>query len=239
MHIRSMLFACVASIGLVGPTAAADMPAAPIRTVSEAFGWGAFYIGGHAGWAFGSAKGDYTGFIVPPTPAMVFYNFDLQPSGPVVGGHIGYNRIFGRWLIGIEGDIGGVFDARDRGYDPAGSGRYDEIEVLWNAHLRGRLGHAFNDSLIYVAGGLALAGVKASHFAPGVALWSQTDTRAGYSIGAGAERRVGRWRVRIEYLFDHFASERFDWVAGTRYSNSDLSLHTIRAGVSIPIGNPI
>jgi outer membrane immunogenic protein len=168
---------------------------------------------------------------------MVFYPFDLKPDGPTVGGHIGYSLQNGPWVYGIEGDVSGVFNAHARAFDPAGSGRYDEIEVLWTAHIRGRLGHLLSgDCLIYVAGGLALAGVKASHFAPGVQLWSQTDVRTGYSVGGGVEKAFGNWRLRAEYLFDGFASKRFDWVAGTRYSNSDLSLHTGRVGFSYLFG---
>jgi opacity protein-like surface antigen len=202
-------------------------------------GWAGFYVGGTVGWTFGSAKGDYTGAlppVPPPVPAMVFYTFDLKPSGPTVGGHAGYSWQNGPWVFGIEGDISGVFNAHDRAFDPAGSGRYDEVELLWTAHLRGRLGHVFGGCLWYVAGGLALAGVKASHLAPGVQLFSQDDVRTGYSIGGGAEKAFGNWRLRAEYLFDGFASKRYDWVAGTRYSNSDLSLHSVRVGFSYLFG---
>jgi outer membrane immunogenic protein len=170
---------------------------------------------------------------------MVFYTFDLRPSGAALGGHVGYNRQVGPWVFGIEGDIAAIIDAHSRAFDPAGSGRYDEVAVLWSAHVRGRIGHTFTDCLIYLAGGLALADVKASLFAPGMPLWSQTETRVGFSIGGGFEKRLGWWRLRLEYLFDRFDSKRFDWVSGTRYSNSDLSLHTVRVGASFPLGGPM
>ena len=40
-------------------------------------------------WTFGSSEGDYTGVIV--VPPMVFYPFDLKPSGAALGGQLGYN----------------------------------------------------------------------------------------------------------------------------------------------------
>ncbi len=36
------------------------------------------------------------------------------------------------------------------------------------------------------------------------------------------------WIFRVEYLHDRFGSEHYDWVAGSRYSNSDLTLDTVR-----------
>jgi len=234
---------CLIVASPAGVAVAADLPpiAARLLTSATPTVWDGFYFGATVGWAFGSAQGDYTGARPPPpppppTPAMVFYTFDLNPSGPLAGVYFGYARQNGLWVYGIEGDLSAVFGAHDRAFDPAGSGRYDEVEVLWSGHVRGRIGRLIDAYLIYVGGGLALASVKASHFAPGVQLWSQTDIRAGYSIGTGVERAFGPWRLRAEYLFDWFANKRFDWVAGSRYSNSDLSLHTVRIGLARRIG---
>ena len=66
--------------------------------------WTGFYIGPTVGWTFASSKGDYTGVIVNPPPLMVYYPFDLKPSGAAIGGLFGYNFRYARWLYGIAGN---------------------------------------------------------------------------------------------------------------------------------------
>jgi opacity protein-like surface antigen len=83
-----------------------------------------------------------------------------------------------------------------------------------------------------VSGGAAFAGTEARHFAPsnvGGSLWFDTRILTGYSLGGGIEAfLLNNWIFRVEYLRDHFSSEHYDWVAGSRYSNSDLTLDTVR-----------
>ena len=116
--------------GAFGPAGAcADQArqtgAAPLAAPSNAApSWTGFYFGATAGYTFASAQGDYTGAPPPPPPVipMVFYPFDLNPSGTSLGGQLGYNFQYGAWVFGLEGDWSWVFSASDRGFDPAGSG---------------------------------------------------------------------------------------------------------------------
>ncbi len=199
--------------------------------------WSGFYLGPTLGWNFSSAKGDYTGLPPPPPPPapMVYYPFDLNPNGASLGGQIGYNFQFGAWVFGLEGDWSWVFSASDRAFDPAGSGRYDDVTLLWTGHARGRIGYLFNQYLLYFSGGAAFAGTEARHFAPsdvGGSLWFDTRVLTGYSLGGGIETFLtGNWIFRIEYLHDRFGNEHYDWVAGSRYSNSDLTLDTVRISI--------
>ena len=229
------------AVGCVSIAAkAADVaPAYPVKARTAAAlapTWTGFYIGPSVGWTFGSSDGDYTGIPAPVTP-MVFYPFDLKPSGAALGGQLGYNFQSGRWLFGIEGDMSWIVNADDRVWDPAGSPRYDEIKLLWTGHARGRIGYLFDQYLIYFAGGAAFAGTRNSHYGPTTTpgpgtLWSERRTRTGYSLGGGVEAALNaQWLVRAEYIYDHFGNEFFDWVPGTRYSNSDLTLNTVRVGV--------
>ena len=195
--------------------------------------WTGFYFGPTLGYTFASAQGDYTGLLPPPPPVvpMVYYPFDIDPGGASLGGQIGYNFQYGAWVFGIEGDWAWVFSASDRGFDPAGSGRYDDVTLLWTGHARGRIGYLFNQFLIFFSGGAAFAGTEAKHYVAdaGGTLYFDTRILTGYSLGGGIETLLaGNWIFRIEYLHDHFGSEHYDWVAGSRYSNSDLTLDTVR-----------
>lgn len=205
----------------------------PQAAVAAAPSFAGFYFGPTLGWNFASAQGDYTGIIIPPAPApMVYYPFDLKPDGGSVGGQVGYNWQFGAWVFGLEGDWSWVFSASDRGFDPGGSGRYDDVTLLWTGHARGRIGYLYNQFLIFFSGGAAFAGTEARHFAPsnvGGSLWFDTRVLTGYSLGGGIETfLLSNWIFRVEYLHDRFGNEHYDWVAGTRYSNSDLTIDTVR-----------
>jgi outer membrane immunogenic protein len=207
--------------------------AASAPAVAAAPSFAGFYFGPTLGWNFASAQGDYTGIIIPPAPApMVYYPFDLKPDGGSVGGQVGYNWQFGAWVFGLEGDWSWVFSASDRGFDPGGSGRYDDVTLLWTGHARGRIGYLYNQFLIFFSGGAAFAGTEARHFAPsnvGGSLWFDTRVLTGYSLGGGIETfLLSNWIFRVEYLHDRFGNEHYDWVAGTRYSNSDLTIDTVR-----------
>jgi outer membrane immunogenic protein len=206
--------------------------AAPVAAAAAAPSFAGFYFGPTLGWNFASAKGDYTGAPPPPPPPtpMVYYPFDINPSGGSVGGQVGYNFQYGAWVFGLEGDWNWVFSASDRGFDPAGSGRYDDVTLLWTGHARARIGYLYNQFLIFFSGGAAFAGTEAKHFVPaGNTLYFETRALTGYSLGGGIEGFLtNNWIVRVEYLHDHFGNQHYDWVAGTRYSNSDLTLDTVR-----------
>ena len=148
---------------------------------------------------------------------MVFYPFDLNPSGASLGGQLGYNFQFGAWVFGLEGDWSWVFSASDRGFDPAGSGRYDDVTLLWTGHARGRIGYLYNQFLIFFSGGAAFAGTEAKHYVPaGNTLYFDTRMLTGYSLGGGIEGFLtNNWIFRVEYLHDHFGNEHYDWVAGS------------------------
>ncbi len=126
--------------------------------------WTGFYFGPTVGYNFASAQGDYTGLIgtpVPPPP-MIYYPFDINPNGASLGGQAGYNWQFGAWVFGLEGDWSWVFSASDGGFDPAGSGRYDDVTLLWTGHARARIGYLYNQFLIFFSGGAAFAGTEPS-----------------------------------------------------------------------------
>lgn len=241
--LHAILLAFAAGSLSATNAAAADLARMPVKAqpaAPAAPSWTGFYIGGHAGYAWGSSDGDYRGENgpippPPPAPAIVSYPFGLNPAGALLGAHVGYNVQFGLWVIGLEGDWSWLFDAIDRVNDPAGSPRYDDIQVFWTSHARGRIGYLFGNTLVYFAGGAAFASTQNLHYGPAGATgasWFDTRLRTGYSLGGGFEHMFSpNWLLRLEYLFDKFGTESFTWAAG-RYTNSDLTLNTVRFGIS-------
>ena len=227
------------------PAQAADLgrmvAKAPPAAAPALPSWTGFYVGGNAGYVWGQSDGDYQGALPPlppappPTPAIIAYPFGLNPQGAALGAQLGYNVQFGLWVLGLEGDWSWLFNADDTIFDPAGTPRYDQIELLWTGHARGRIGYLFGNTLVYFAGGAAFASTRNTHYGPvggGGTSWYDTRLRTGYSLGGGFEHMLSpNWLLRLEYLFDKFDSENFTWAAG-RYTRSDLTLSTLRIGLS-------
>ena len=218
----------VASFGATSALAA-DLP---VRTYTKApvyvepvYNWSGFYIGGNAGYGWGRAATDGTqtgtqsvsefiafsgvpraGFPVVTPLATTPVTGRANVNGFIGGGQAGYNWQRGTWLFGLETDIQG---SGERGSSDAclvagcaiGTGLFTaNYKLDWFGTARGRVGFLPTDRvLLYATGGLAYGGVSAT--APLIPL-SWGSTRAGWTVGAGAEVAIDRhWSVKLEYLY--------------------------------------
>jgi outer membrane immunogenic protein len=207
------------------PTAPAPQPA-----VAAFPNWAGPYIGAHAGYLSGRSETSFPG-------ASEFHFVD--PKGFSGGLSAGYSMQWGRFVGGLEGDLSFV-DARatiNTGFAPDPSIAQLQSTIDWNSHWRARVGYAFDRTLLFVAGGLALAGVdnKAIDNGTGaVAAWS--DTRIGWTLGGGVEYRIApQASVRLEYLYDNYGASTLaaQTIGATTFPSreSKLDSHTLRAGV--------
>ena len=197
----------LASAGLLAlafaaqPTLAADLSRAPVMkapamVAAPLFNWSGFYAGvqGGKGWGDtehiqGSAR---TG------------EFDLD--GWAAGVTLGANWQFaGSWVFGLETDfswsaidaaIGDGIHGTGFGCDPSGC----RTEVKWFGTARARLGPTFGPLFPYLTGGFAYGKVHAE--ISGASIFDGTDTRTGWTAGAGLEYAFApNWSAKIEYLF--------------------------------------
>src|SRR5450830_1568815 len=150
-QMRKIIISVLAATTLgVGAAAAADIsrraPAAPMYAPAPVFSWNGFYIGANAGW--GWANTDVTnigGFNVVGSSNM---------NGFVGGGQIGYNwQGASPLVLGIEADFQGTGQSRS---DSALGITVDE-KLPWFGTVRGRIGYAFDRTMIYATGGLTYA----------------------------------------------------------------------------------
>jgi outer membrane immunogenic protein len=154
---------------------------------------------------------------------------------------------FGSNTIGIPVAVGPDFNAivtqtTNLGYD-----------LRWFGTFRGRAGVLVDpQTLLYATGGLAVGEFNYSSqattsiqvFTPGLAgttprgaplvfagaAASSSDTRVGWTVGAGIERKFSpNWSAKLEYLYMDFGSRTF--FAGTA-NQADVSFHDqiFRAG---------
>jgi outer membrane immunogenic protein len=185
-------------------------------------GWSGPYIGAFAGYSWIDLEydePDYPGFDRNP-------NIDGLTGGLLLG----YNHRFDSILVGVEADagLGDLSESPDR----SARNYYSAFDIDWNAHVRARLGLVSSSTLLYVAGGLALAGLTVDDREPG---WGEDDdTHVGWTVGAGIEQAIAKnLRVRIEYLYDDYGSEDYHISGFIPYrSNVDLTGNMIRFGLS-------
>jgi outer membrane immunogenic protein len=191
--------------------------------VMAATNWSGFYIGGNVGGQWGDAD-PKTSTIFSPTgyfanssvPAIAAAGAQKFNSSDVTGGFTaGYNWQVNQLLFGVEGDInwfgfrgGATSGAVYPCCGPTAFTINSSASADWLATIRARLGViATPDLLLYATGGAAIADVKANWaftdtFATAAESASLSDTRVGWTVGAGGEYRVGGgWSIKAEYLY--------------------------------------
>ena len=223
-----------ACVTLTAPVLAADMAPGPPLFASNP--WEGFYFGGHVGYAFGTSSYLSNPPGLPATGQVGLYGMDGQ-FGPLFGGlQAGYNHIAPSGLmVGFEAD----FSFPDRMHSnlpiafsgPGPSEVEDNIEIF--GALRGRIGYAFGDWLLYGSGGFAYD----RDLATSTDSFGNVDSvyfwRPGWTAGGGAEVRLTpNWSAKLEYSFMDFARAGIYFpIAGEHY-NSNLTLQTVQLGLN-------
>jgi len=165
------------------------------------YSWAGPYLGGTLGYEWGNVS-----------------NTGAKPSGIAGGVTGGYNWQSGNIVFGLEGDMQGT-GANDR------FANY-KFSNPWFGTVRGRIGYAFNNVLIYGTGGLAFGSLETESLITGL---QQSKTSAGYTVGVGAEVGIYQnWTAKIEYLYVNLSSNDYA-LTGTK---NGLDFGTVRLGVN-------
>jgi opacity protein-like surface antigen len=184
--------------------------AAPARAQAPpgAVNWAGPYVGLSLGGDWGSLGGSASvaptrAGAVPGSPAVPGSTVGLVHGGDTSvtgGGQVGYNWQLNNWVLGVEGDIKGGGPSTRTGVGAPGTsfpvGTSFNASSDFNASIRGRVGYAWQQFLLYGTGGVAFANatLRAS-YAPttigGVAVAgssaSGSTTLIGPTVGGGIE----------------------------------------------------
>ncbi len=209
--MKKLLLASAALIGTAAVASAADLPRRaappPVFTPVPVFTWTGFYAGFNAGYGFGTqddraptvigvpaASGLFTNAASGNTGVLAFGNRNNN-EGFVGGGQIGYNYQFtpgSGFVVGIEADAQYADFGRNRNRFAATPG-LNPGSLVFNPNgvssldyfgtVRGRLGYAFDRTLVYATGGFAYGAGGGRQF--GTA--STDDFQTGYAVGGGVE----------------------------------------------------
>jgi outer membrane immunogenic protein len=222
--MKRVLLSGVALAALVSAATAADIPrrverqvAAPVPYVAVAYNWTGFYVGINGGWGWG------TGSLSGPPPTG-----DMDSSGGLIGGTVGYNWQNGQIVWGVEADIdwsGIETDSRR-----CGVGVRCSVNNDWLGTARGRVGLAMDRWMPYITGGVAFGDVSASV----TGFQGKSDTRAGWTLGAGVEYAIAApWTAKLEYLYVDLGDFSCGRACGTSGPDKvEFRSHIVRAGLN-------
>jgi outer membrane immunogenic protein len=218
--------------------------------------WAGFYVGvnGGYGWDADSHKIDIT--TTPPLGGYPAITNGTDAKGGFGGGQIGYNWQ-GVWhphlVIGIEADIegSGIENSfQNRVLNGFGDTLHANKDLDWFGTVRGRLGYAFGNALVYGTGGFAFGGVKNQlvdvlTVPPTGTVTLQKDTTAtGYVVGGGIEYLISpRWSLKAEYQYIDLGSYKLSSPevppSGFTFSTNkiDNTFNTVRVGINYHFGS--
>jgi outer membrane receptor protein involved in Fe transport/opacity protein-like surface antigen len=162
------------------------LPSAP---ASDRYNWSGFYIGLNAGGAFG---------VNTVTASGGGGSASVKEPGFLGGAQVGANYQTGPVVWGFEAD----YDASTQNKSlPAGVLTGSTSQTPWFATLRGRVGMAFDRTLVYGTAGGA-AGELRSIVAIPAGTTNTTVTYGTWTAGGGVEYGItDNLSARVEYLY--------------------------------------
>lgn len=188
----------------------------PLVALKKPFDWSGFYIGGHLGgmlsdYDFGPYPEDVdigqqfneastnSLFELPPASGVATFfvpeRHETTDGSVIGGGQIGFQKQWGHWVFGVEGDFDRTSssatsfftDTASSSIIDIGEGTSTEIQLLgdseftarrkaemnWTASARGRIGFAQGPLLFYGTGGVAWAEVR---------VWANDRVRTAFTL---------------------------------------------------------
>ncbi|MGA2892247.1 MAG: outer membrane beta-barrel protein [Xanthobacteraceae bacterium] len=224
------------------------VPPAPV-SVAAPWSWTGFYIGGHIGGALETSKLD------DPFGA-VSYGDNVTTAGFIAGGQVGADYQIGHVVIGGEADLSWITSRGDETCFGLAGGNFFasncSVDPTLFGTVTGRLGYAFDRTLVYAKGGAAWEHTNvdmAVNLNPGNHfLASATSYGAwGWTVGGGVEYALTpAWSLMLEYDYLGFgtANVATPYVAGNPLPGSPVgpiaglssNVQEVRLGVNYKLG---
>ena len=229
--------ALLAALSVASSAQAADLAAAP------AYDWTGFYLGANAGVAWNqSTVEDRAFYLNTGAPASPLDNtLDSSQAVFTAGGLLGYNYQIDRIVLGAETDFNYVGFNEDNTdhllFENLEYTTKTSFEADWFGTIRGRLGFAFDNVLVYGTGGAAYGrmNAKGSITNSNGDSWkgSADATNWGWTVGGGAEYGVDNWSLGLEYLYVDLGNGDYSATArnGILKGSADYAFSTVRATV--------
>ena len=184
---------------------------------ASSFGWSGLHVGVSGGFAINEDDPAYSYINVPSSDvALLPTKAHLNADGGIIGGTLGYDKQFGRAVVGIEGDFSWTDINEDAVHNIPGSPDIDfppirfetTYQMDWLSTIRGRAGFASDRWMLYGTAGLAFAEVSLDSSVAvgepvmGVLTGSKEDTKTGWTAGGGGALGItDHLAVKAEALY--------------------------------------
>jgi outer membrane immunogenic protein len=242
------------------PLTSTGVHAGDLGLAPATYDWSGAYVGVLAGGALDNVsvrrETDYAGPGIPSAGDQrrldaAHDRMTSDTTGFTGGVSAGYNWQMEQMVFGLEADINslglngnmkrditGLFDEY---YTVPGLSVINRVNYEIDAYgtVRGRLGFAIDNVLLFGTGGLAYAHMQANSAVQaqdwsGVTNWraSESDWNLGWTAGGGIEYGIGRWSLGVEYFYVDLQS--LDWQSPSRRDlaarwETDYSFSVLRA----------
>lgn len=218
-------FLTTAAFGIaVGPASAADFPisggfpAGPsLFAPPPQYVWSGLYVGLNGGgtWGTFSANSKFGPFTADLG--------SVNPRGFIGGGQVGGQIQYQHVVYGIEADFQGSSQRDTFGIFTA--------RMPWFATVRGRLGWAVDNVLLYGTAGMAIVDGKLSASAFGVTA-DKEKSHIGWAVGGGVEWAFApHWAAKVEYLYMDSSNIEIANFGGVTF-NGRIKDNIVRAGIN-------
>jgi outer membrane immunogenic protein len=214
--------------------------------------WTGFYVGGFGGYKFGviDPSMTVTGLFPNDITALEFRaGKDLDTSGGELGGLLGYNYEWNKWVVGAEVAGGYLWlgDSEFTGafFSPRGNQLFmaTSFKTHYLVTMGPRIGYAFCKWLPYATGGLAVGDLDFTQrfsavdysFSPRN---SASETNAGWFVGGGLQYAItNHWSARVQYQYVDLGDVRTNESSAFSYTaQSEASLREHNASFAIVYG---
>jgi opacity protein-like surface antigen len=244
MQTRSMttVFLCSAAALAVltaSSANAADLPAAPAykapRPVTTPLvDWTGFYVGGHINESWAHSSG--TTYDTTTGAALSTGSDNLSKFHG--GGQIGYDYMLpSRFVVGVLADVNSGSSSSS-----TFSNHTDSSKTDVGGTVRGRLGYAFSNFLLYATGGWAWSTGSATRTQTAAPLTGTTVigtvetadvNRSGWTIGTGlAWAFAPHWNVYGEYRYTDYGSSTVTFPIAQRSTTNSTTVNLLELGVN-------
>ena len=229
MKLISGIGAAAVALALMGSAQAADMPImprkAPPMLVPFTYNWTGFYLGANVGYGWSDGSGSITmGGATGPVSG--------DGNGIPYGLQLGYNWQFGSWVYGIEADIQATSVSSSITGMAGATTFTGDSKLPWFATLRGRVGYAWDRTMIYVTGGAVYGNAELDGVLSTTGPFSTSKSFWTYTVGGGLEQALwGRWTAKIEYLYVGTPND-VPVPPGTTSISGSINTNLVRAGLN-------
>lgn len=214
--MKRLLLASAAFAAMTSASFAADY-AAPVEDVDV---WSGFFVGiaGGYAWKDVSYEFDDGGLI----------EGDFESDDFIIGAYYGRNWQFDNFVLGLDSSFNYIGLDEEDFTDGVGDTLDAEANFLGLSRLK--VGMAFDNTLVYLAGGLATTVVEVEN----VDLDTDDDDWAfGWTIGGGVEHKFSdNWSARVEAAYFNIESDDLDFDGALTDVNYELEGVIVRGGVA-------